>query len=103
MWLRRRRWSTGEVAGGVDRAETTKLGEGPRAERGREAHGLELATTIGVDGERELVGGDEGLSLVEVDAGVVGGIGEAEHGGVKRDNAGGRRCTGSGGTFPSGA
>jgi len=31
----------------VDRAEAMELGEDPRAERGREAHGLELAAAIG--------------------------------------------------------
>lgn len=65
-----------------------ELGEDPRAERGREAHGLELATPIGADGERELVGGGEGLGLVELGAGVVG-VGEVERGGVERDDAGG--------------
>jgi len=65
-----------------------ELGEDPRAERGREAHGLELATPIGADGERELVGGAEGLGLVELGAGVVG-VGEVERGGVERDDAGG--------------
>jgi len=65
-----------------------ELGEDPRAERGREAHGLELAAAIGADGERELVGGGEGLGLVELGAGVVG-VGEVERGGVERDDAGG--------------
>lgn len=78
----------GEVEGGLDRAEAVEFGEDPRAERGREAHGLELAAGIGADGERELIGGGEGLGVVELGAGIVG-VGEVERGGVERDDAGG--------------
>lgn len=77
-----------EVEGGVDRAKAMELGENPRAERGREAHGLELAAGIGADGECELVGGGEGLGVVELGASVVG-VGETERGGVERDDPGG--------------
>lgn len=77
----------GEVEGGLDRAEAVEFGEDPRAERGREAHGLELAAGIGADCERELVGGGESLSVVELGAGIVG-VGEVERGGVERDDAG---------------
>lgn len=78
----------GEVEGGVDRAEAVEVGENPRAERGREAHGLELTAGVGADGERELIGRGEGLGMVELGAGVVG-VGEVERSGVERDDAGG--------------
>uniref|UniRef100_A0A0A9D7I2 Similar to GRV2 (KATAMARI2) n=1 Tax=Arundo donax TaxID=35708 RepID=A0A0A9D7I2_ARUDO len=77
-----------EVDGGVDGAEAVELGEDPGAERGGEAHGLELAAGIGAYGERELVGGSDGLGAVELGAGIVG-VGEVERGRVERNDAGG--------------
>jgi hypothetical protein len=56
-----------------------ELGEDPRVERGSKVHVLELVAAIGADNEHELIGGSEGLSLVEVSASIVGVGGEVEH------------------------